>query len=185
MKNKVYQRKCLTCKEKFTPQANTQICCSGFCAYEYVKKQKTKEADKIWNAEKKELKEKLMTKGNYLEIAQKVFNTYIRTRDKGLNCISCDKVLKDNDINASHFFSVGSSPNLRFNEDNVHNSCIRCNKDLHGNLIEYRLRLPFRIGFERLEALEQARNIPALYTVEDIKEITKLYREKTKELLKK
>jgi hypothetical protein len=96
-----------------------------------------------------------------------------------------ENMLKDNDINASHFFSVGSSPNLRFNEDNVHNSCIRCNKDLHGNLIEYRLRLPFRIGFERLEALEQARNIPALYTVEDIKEITKLYREKTKELLKK
>ena len=184
MKNKVYQRKCVTCKEKFTPQANTQICCSPFCAYEYVKKQKTKEADKVWKKQKTELKEKLVTKGNYLEIAQKVFNTYIRLRDKSLPCISCGKVLKDNDINASHFFSVGSSPNLRFNEDNVHNSCIRCNKDLHGNLIEYRLRLPDRIGLERLEALEEARNTPALYTIEDIKEITKIYREKIK-ILKK
>lgn len=184
MKNKVYQRKCVTCKDKFTPQAITQICCSPFCAYEYVKKQKTKEADKVWKKQKTELKEKLMTKGNYLEIAQKVFNTYIRLRDKSLPCISCGKVLKDNDINASHFFSVGSSPNLRFNEDNVHNSCIRCNKDLHGNLIEYRLRLPDRIGLERLEALEEARNTPALYTIEDIKEITKIYREKIK-ILKK
>lgn len=185
MIQKVYQRKCLTCKEKFTPQANTQICCSPFCAIEYTKKKRTKEADKKWNAEKKELKEKLMTKGNYLEIAQKVFNTYIRMRDKNLPCVSCDKYLKENDVNASHFFSVGSSPNLRFNEDNVHSSCVRCNKELHGNLIEYAIRLPNRIGIERFKALEQARNTPALYTIDDIKEITKIYKEKTKELIKK
>jgi hypothetical protein len=124
-----------------------------------------------------------MTKSDYLNICQKVFNTYIRTRDKGKPCVSCDKFLKENDVNASHFFSVGSSPNLRFNEDNVHSSCIKCNKELHGNIIEYALRLPKRIGIERYNQLVNDRNKPALLTIEDIKELIAIYRVKTKELL--
>jgi hypothetical protein len=136
-----------------------------------------------WQKEKKVLKEKLMTKSDYLNICQKVFNTYIRTRDKGKPCVSCDKFLKENDVNASHFFSVGSSPNLRFNEDNVHSSCIKCNKELHGNIIEYALRLPKRIGIERYNQLVKDRNKPALLTIEDIKELIAIYRVKTKELL--
>jgi hypothetical protein len=136
-----------------------------------------------WQKEKKVLKEKLMTKSDYLNICQKVFNTYIRTRDKGKPCVSCDKFLKENDVNASHFFSVGSSPNLRFNEDNVHSSCIKCNKELHGNIIEYALRLPKRIGIEKYNQLVNDRNKPALLTIEDIKELIAIYRVKTKELL--
>ena len=177
---KVYQRKCVSCKVKFTPQNNTQICCSPKCAIDYMKSKKAS----AWQKEKKVLKEKLMTKSDYLNICQKVFNTYIRTRDKDKPCISCDKFLKEKDINASHFYSVGSSPNLRFNEDNVHNSCIRCNKDLHGNLIEYALRLPNRIGIERFNELAQARNTPALYSIDDVKELIAIYKVKIKELIK-
>ena len=131
-----------------------------------------------------ETRESLKTKKDYLNIAQKVFNTYIRLRDKGNPCISCDKQLRDNDINASHYFSVGSSPNLRFNEDNVHNSCIRCNKELHGNISEYSIRLPFKIGKERFEQLIQDRNKPALYSINDVKEIISIYKEKIKLLNK-
>ena len=177
---KVYQRKCVQCKEKFTPQNNTQICCSPKCAIDYMKSKKAS----AWQKEKKVLKEKLMTKSDYLNICQKVFNTYIRTRDKGKPCISCDKFLKDNDVNASHFYSVGSSPNLRFNEDNVHSSCIRCNKELHGNLIEYAWRLPNRIGLERFNELKHAKNIPALYSIDEVKELIAIYKLKTKELIK-
>lgn len=131
-----------------------------------------------------ENRESLKTKKDYLLIAQKVFNTYIRLRDKGKPCISCDKFLKDNDINASHYFSVGSSPNLRFNEDNVHNSCIKCNKELHGNISEYAIRLPFKIGKERFEQLIQDRNKPALYSINEIKEIISIYKEKIKQINK-
>jgi len=125
-------------------------------------------------------RESLKTKKDYLLIAQKVFNTYIRLRDKGKPCISCDKQLRDNDINASHYFSVGSSPNLRFNEDNVHNSCIRCNKELHGNISEYAIKLPLRIGKERFEQLIQDRNKSALYSIDEVKEIISKYKEKIK-----
>ena len=149
---------------------------------EFVKSETEKKKAKEWQKEKKILKEKLITKSDYLNIAQKVFNTYIRLRDKGKPCVSCDKFLKDNDINASHFFSVGSSPNLRFNEDNVHNSCIRCNKELHGNIAEYAIRLPKRIGIERFNQLQQDRNKPLLLNIEEVKELIKKYKKKIAEL---
>jgi hypothetical protein len=175
---KVYQRKCVSCKDKFTPQNNTQICCSPKCAINYMKSKKAND----WQKEKKVLKEKLMTKSDYLNICQKVFNTYIRTRDKGKPCVSCDKFLKENDVNASHYFSVGSSPNLRFNEDNCHSSCIKCNKELHGNIAEYTIRLPKRIGIENYNKLLEDRNKPSKLSIEDVKELILIYRQKTKEL---
>jgi len=177
--------RCKHCKTKFEPKTflqkycmETDECMTAF--REFVKSEKSKQ----WKKEKKEIKEKLFTKSDYLKIAQKVFNTYIRLRDKGKPCISCDKILKENDINASHYYSVGSSPNLRFNEFNVHNSCIKCNKELHGNIAEYAIRLPLRVGKENFEQLIQDRNKPALYSIDDIKEIIKIYRKKIKELEK-
>jgi hypothetical protein len=176
--HKVYQRKCVKCKNKFTPQNNTQICCSPKCAIDYMKSKKAND----WQKEKKVLKENLMTKSDYLNICQKVFNTYIRTRDKGKPCVSCDKFLKENDVNASHYFSVGSSPNLRFNENNCHSSCIKCNKELHGNIAEYTIRLPKRIGIENFNQLLEDRNKPSKLSIEDVKELILIYKQKTKEL---
>jgi hypothetical protein len=176
--HKIYQRKCLVCKEKFTPQNNTQIVCGPACAVEYMKKQRTKE----WQKEKKVIKQSLETKKDVLKAAQIVFNTYIRLRDKGKPCISCDKPYREKDINASHFYSVGAYPNLRFNEDNVHNSCIRCNKDLHGNINEYTLRLPNRIGIERYNKLVEDRNKPLKLSFDEVKELIAIYKQKIKEL---
>ena len=175
---KVYQRKCLVCKDKFTPQNNTQIVCGPACAVEYMKKQRTKE----WQKEKKVIKQSLETKKDVLKAAQIIFNTYIRLRDKGKPCISCDKPYREKDINASHFYSVGAYPNLRFNEDNVHNSCIRCNKDLHGNINEYTLRLPNRIGIERYNKLVEDRNKPLKLSFDEVKELIAIYKQKIKEL---
>jgi hypothetical protein len=175
---KIYQRKCVQCKDKFTPQNNTQIVCDPACAVEYMKKQRSKE----WRQQKKVIKQSLETKSEVLKAAQIIFNTYIRLRDKGKPCISCDKPYREKDINASHFYSVGAYPNLRFNEDNVHNSCIRCNKDLHGNINEYTLRLPNRIGIERYNKLVEDRNKPLKLSIDEVKELILIYRQKIKEL---
>ena len=177
---KIYQRKCLVCKDKFTPKNNTQICCSGSCALEYIKKQRSKE----WREQKKVIKQSLETKSEVLRAAQIVFNTYIRLRDKDKNCVSCDKKLVGNDVNASHFFSVGAYPNLRFNEDNVHNSCISCNQHKHGNQKEYDLRLPNRIGVERYNKLLEDRNKPLKISLDEVKELIYIYKQKIKELKK-
>jgi hypothetical protein len=177
---KVYQRKCLVCKEKFTPQNQTQIVCGPEHALEYLKKQRSKE----WKEQKKVIKQSLETKSDVLKAAQIVFNTYIRLRDKDKNCVSCDKKLMGNDVNASHFFSVGAYPNLRFNEDNVHNSCISCNQHKHGNQKEYDLRLPNRIGIEKYNKLLEDRNKPLKMSLDEVKELIYIYKQKIKELKK-
>lgn len=82
---------------------------------------------------------------------QAVFNTFIRLRDKGLPCISCGRGQVEH---ASHYYSAGKYSHLRFNEDNVHGACMRCNYFLHGNLIPYRKNLEIKIGAERLMLLD-------------------------------
>lgn len=178
MIKKVYQRKCVSCKDKFTPQNNTQVVCSVFCSIQFMKSKKAND----WKKEKKVLKEKLMTKSDYLNICQKVFNTYIRTRDKDKNCISCNKKLVGK-YDAGHFFSVGAYPNLRFNENNVFGQCVHCNRDKHGNVKEYDLRLQNILSIEDYNQLLNDRNKPALLGIEDVKELIAIYRVKTKELL--
>jgi hypothetical protein len=98
-----------------------------------------------------------MTVQDYIKLAQQVFNKYINIRDKGLPCISCDKPITGR-VNASHYFNANNHWNVRFNEFNVHSSCINCNQYLSGNLIEYRSRLINKIGIEQLTLLELEAN---------------------------
>ena len=83
--------------------------------------------------------------------AQIVFNKWIRTRDAGNSCISCPSY---NTSDASHLYSAGKHNHMRFNPDNVHLACKRCNLFLSGNLLEYRKRLIKKIGLERVEKLD-------------------------------
>jgi len=83
--------------------------------------------------------------------AQVFFNAWIRKRDQSEQCISCDSYKLHS---ASHFYSAGHYNSLRFNEDNVHASCHRCNYFLSGNLIEYRKKLIKRIGEKRVVTLD-------------------------------
>ena len=86
-----------------------------------------------------------------LKKCQFYFNKYIRQRDEGKQCISCDSY---NTAHASHYYSAGHYPTLRFHEDNCHLSCVRCNTYLHGNLIQYGKRLTERIGKDKFDKLE-------------------------------
>lgn len=90
-----------------------------------------------------------------LKKTQAVFNKYIRLRDKDKGCVSCKSPKIEH---ASHYFSAGKYPALRFHEDNVHGSCLRCNYFMGGNLLEYRKTLVTRIGSKRLELLEGLAN---------------------------
>lgn len=147
----------------------------------YAKEETQKKKAREWQKEKKVIKEKLMTKSEHLNLAQKVFNTYIRIRDKGKECISCGKKL-GNDFHAGHFFSVGAYPNLRFNENNVHGQCVECNLHKHGNVKEYDLRLQNIISGTEYQNLLKARNEPLKLSIDQVQELIKYYREKTKQL---
>jgi len=170
-------KKCKVCKKAFEPRASTQVVCSWQCSLAYTSKEKEKRERKDY----REKKEALKTRSEWLKEAQVVFNRYIRERDKDLPCVSC--VQHRNSYDAGHYRSVGAAPQLRFNEDNVHKQCVHCNQHKSGNAIDYRINLVKRIGLERVEALESD-NEPAKYSIEDAKEIKKLYNEKLKLLTK-
>jgi len=172
--------RCKHCKDRFEPKSfNMKYCmlkdeCIKACMLS-LKEQRQKQ----WNKEKKARKERLKTKGDYLKEVQIVFNTYIRKRDNGLNCISCQKPpLKKN---AGHYRSVGSCPELRFEEMNVHLQCEHCNTYLHANLIEYRKHLINKIGLKNVEWIE-GNHEPKRYTKEQLIELKEIYKQKIKEL---
>ena len=43
---------------------------------------------------------------------------------------------------------------IRFNLKNIHKQCKRCNREMSGNIVEYRKRLIVRIGLEEVEGIE-------------------------------
>jgi|ERR1700751_988733 len=132
-------------------------------------------------SEVKELKEKSLTKTDWLNALQTIFNTYIRERDKSDNCISCGK--KSNRYDAGHYYAVGNYSALRFNEDNVHKQCsFYCNKQRHSNFHEYTIRLKQKIGEEKVKWLEEHRHDTLEITIEEIKEKMNTYKMKIAEL---
>lgn len=115
-----------------------------------------------------------------LKKTQMTFNKFIRMRDKDKGCVSCKSLKVEQ---ASHYFSAGKYTALRFNEDNVHGSCLRCNYFMSGNLLEYRKGLLKRIGKERLEILEGlAHRQTHKWTVLELQVIDKEYKQKIKQL---
>jgi hypothetical protein len=164
---------CRVCGIDYNPRTSLQVVCSWECSVKYAKLKTAKK-------EKSEKKKELLTLSDYLKLTQKIFNQFINLRDKGKPCVSCG--CKVEAPNASHFFSVGSSPELRFNELNVHTSCIHCNLHKHGNIAEYSIRLPNRIGQENYDLLISLRNKPRHYTIPELIELIALYKQKIKEL---
>jgi len=146
-----------------------QKACSVTCAIELTKNQKKKE----FKQETRKLKEKIKSRSDWMREAQIATNRYIRARDAGKPCISCGRN-SGAKMNAGHYRSVGSCPELRFNELNIHLQCEHCNSYLSGNAIEYRKNLSELIGDDLLEYLEGPHEIKK-YTAEELKEIKQLY----------
>ena len=179
-----------TCSIKFVPQRLGQAVCSPACALATKDVNQQKARKSLAQVERREIKvrkEKLKSRADHLREAQAAVNEFIRLRDAHLPCISCDSIPNDYDLftgsrwDAGHYRSVGSCPELRFEPLNIHRQCVRCNRNLSGNAVEYRIRLVLRIGAEKVDWLEGPH--PARkYTVEEIKAIKADYRAKTREL---
>jgi hypothetical protein len=172
-------RKCRYCKSVFSPITTLQKnCFEPNCVAEWINEVKQKN----WKKKKAKLKLDLMTVQDYIKIAQQVFNKFIRLRDAGNVCISCQKKpLKEN---AGHYWNANNHWNVRFNEDNVHLQCEHCNTYLSGNLIEYQKNLIKKIGVEKYEILTQDSNKTRKFTIQELKEIIAGYKEKIKDLKK-
>ncbi|MGH8379277.1 recombination protein NinG [Pseudomonas sp.] len=179
-----------SCGASFVPSRMGQAVCSPACAALDAPRHREKAHKAINQRKRREIKvrkEKLKSRGDYMREAQAEFNTYIRLRDQHLPCISCDSLPSDHDLitgsrwDAGHYRSVGACPELRFEPLNVHRQCVKCNRNLSGNAVEYRIRLVQRIGADRVAWLEGPHQA-SKHTIDDLKAIKAEYRAKIKQL---
>ncbi len=106
----------------------------------YSKKKVSQERKKQRKIEHK--KDKLSVKkfGELKTLLQIEINTIVRLLDSGKGCISCNHGWSGDftmQKNASHYHNVGSNDTIRFHLDNIHTSCVKCNKHDEGNKPEY------------------------------------------------
>ncbi|WP_231957520.1 recombination protein NinG [Paraburkholderia tropica] len=187
VKKSLKPRKCKSCGVSFVPVRSLQAACSVPCALAIAAKQKAQKAARAAKDERKSIRvalEKAKTRGTHLKELQAAFNAFIRARDANDPCISCDRPATwDGQWHASHYRSVGSTPELRFNEFNVHRSCSICNNFLSGNIGSYRPRLIAKIGLEKVEWLE-GEHAPLKLTIAEIQELKIHYRAEVRRMKK-
>ena len=172
--------RCKNCSEKFDPvRFNMKYCLKDECVRVWVESEKAK----TWKKTKAKAKMDLMTLSDYLKLTQQVFNKYIRLRDKNQLCISCQKKLKEGNVDAGHMWSAGGHSNLRFNEFNVNAQCSRpCNKDKAGDINNYRLGFVERYGIEKLNEIDALAKVERKFTKDELKEIINIYKKKIKDI---
>ncbi|WLH32632.1 recombination protein NinG [Pseudomonas canadensis] len=178
------------CGISFPPQRLGQAVCSPKCGLAIKDVNQAKARKSLAQVERREIKvrkERLKSRADHLREAQAAVNEYVRLRDAHLPCISCDSTPNDNDLmtgsrwDAGHYRSVGACPELRFEPLNIHRQCVKCNRNLSGNAVEYRIRLVQRIGAESVSWLEGLHSA-CKYTVEETRAIKAKYRAMSKEL---
>lgn len=181
--------KCRQCGDPFQKRSQMHTICSTPCILRFaeIKEAKTARlraaeqarAEKADRADLAARKLALQPRKWWMKRAERAFNEWVRVRDAALPCVSCGRHKETYD--AGHYLTVGSCPELRFDEANVHKQCVQCNHDLHGNPIRYRIRLLTLIGPAELDRLEGP-NAPKKYTVADLQAIHDDYRARTKAL---
>ena len=173
------------CRKEFVAQRPMQAACSIGCAVLVGRKMEEKsraEKAKKERADVRAAKERIKPRSEYVKAAQEAFNAYIRERDRAEPCISCGRN-HGGQYHAGHYRTVGSHPELRFDERNCHKQCAPCNNHKSGNIVEYRINLVRKLGAETVEWLEGPHEAKH-YTVEELVAITKLYRAKRREMVK-
>ena len=173
----VKKKKCKICKTLFPQYNSLHVVCSPKCAADHARLTREKRERK----ELKEGREKLMTKSDHHALTQKAFNRWIRARDYGQVCISCQKPPKKRQ--AGHYRSVGAQASLRYCASNCHLQCYHCNVELSSNSIEYRINLVKKLGVEVVEWLET--DHPAKhYTIDELIVLRARYNKLARELEK-
>ncbi len=168
--------RCKNCKEKFEPiRFLHKYCLKDECVRAFVAETK----EKMWKQTKVKMKNELKTTSDWMKEAQKVFNQYIRLRDKNKPCVSCDSKLGVK-FDAGHYFSSVHKA-VTFDEDNVHGQCVACNQYKHGNLLNYQIGIEKRIGADRLLTLHEKAYQTRKYSADELQQLIKTYKQKIKD----
>ena len=202
MKKVLKQKQCRSCKSPFTPFNSLTKVCSTKCALELVGQKNEqilnraiKSQQKVIRQARRERKEKLKTKSQWIKELQILFNRYNRYLDTDDPCISCgrydweiDDCLVGGKWDCGHYLSIGSHPELRFTENNAHKQCKSCNAGAgkfakKNNTVtqNYRINLIAKIGKKNVDILEGPHK-PLKLDIDQINTLIAVYKLKIKQL---
>ena len=181
------KKRCRACKEYELAESGIKVplgfFCSMACVISHGKKGATEASVRRVKEAHTKLRAELKTASQWRIDAQKAVNSYVRWRDRDLNCISCDSEGEHNGIggywDAGHYRSRGSARHLSFNILNIAKQCHRCNRFLSGNVVEFRHTLIKRIGLEKVEALENNNEV-VRHDIKYLRRIKKVFTDKLK-----
>lgn len=171
----VKPKTCRQCGTSFMPVRFAAKVCSPTCARRYVA-----ETKKIEKATTKARKEAIKTYSQWKAETQKAVNEYVRYRDWGKPCISCQRPW-DATFQAGHFRSRGAAPQLALDPRNIAGQCVQCNLHKHGNQAAFRLGLVEREGVAHVEALE-SENEPLKLSVDELRQLKVIHKGLAREL---
>ncbi|MCW7764438.1 recombination protein NinG [Photorhabdus luminescens] len=203
------RRKCKICCEWFMPKYQNIWWCNPEHGTELAIRKRNRDREKAERALKKKQQQELTEQKDKLKArklavkhisyfknqAQQAFNEFIRLRDHEQPCISCGETnppdLFGGQWDCGHFLSVGSHPELRFEEKNAYKQCKSCNggsgKFSHKNKTvsqQYEENLIERFGQELIDWLRGPHEMTN-YRKEDFIRIRDEYRAKVRNLKKK
>jgi hypothetical protein len=116
-----------------------------------------------------------------------ICHEFIRLRDKGKPCISCGQEWHS-DFQAGHYYKAELFSTLKFNEYNIHGQCQGCNIRNEGNLSQYAVNLPKRIGSLNFESINLLADLDKQINFKwdrlELNKIRKEYQQKIKDLKK-
>jgi hypothetical protein len=108
-----------------------------------------------------------------------VFSEYIRkkyaTKDGYVDCVTCNRVLPWNQMQAGHFID-GRNNTVLFCETGVHPQCMRCNIFLKGNKIEYYKFMQKNFGEEMIDELRFRAKQTKFYTTDQLEDMIILWK---------
>lgn len=190
LRTQLRERRCTVCKDKFKQARPMQAVCGPACAGAHARRVSEKQAAIAARADRVATKaalEKFKTKAQWIADVQRVFNAFIRERDRDQPCICCGKLFDEADLltggqwDAGHYISRGAAAHLRFVEDNVHRQLKGHNRPGGTTRAQFRAGMIARIGLAAVEALE-ADQTPRHYTIDDLRSMKAEYTAKLRAL---
>lgn len=174
----IQAKTCAWCREDFFPARPMQKVCGPICGLNVARKKR----EKVEAAEHREKLAESKPLAHWLDLTQRVVNSYIQARDAGRPCISCGTT-NSREWDAGHFLSRGARPELRFDPANIALQCASCNRHKGGNQAQFRAGLIERIGLAAVESLEGP-HPAAKFTRESLAAIRKDFSAKARQLKK-
>ena len=167
-------RKCKYCLERYTPKYSTTEPCPKYeCRLQHLEAN----VSKINRANKATARDSIKSYAQRLGEAKKVFQKWIRLRDKDKPCISCGSI-SSTVWDGGHFKKAELYSGVIFHEYNVNIQCGKCNRFLGGNELNYRTGLIAKIGEQAVLNLEHLAEMSRMkkYTNEELEEIKIKYK---------